>query len=570
MKMTGDGFSIKGLDSVLHAYQGRFFMNMSPTAVFMAYVDWASHYFNSPEKLLATVEAMTKAVTEVFGHGLSGEMSEEISKDSRFKNNGWAKQPFRLFAASFLTAEKFGQFIMSDVNGVTKHHEEMMCFIVRQMFQSIAPSNFIVSNPELLNQTVTQKGANLVRGFFNYLEDVARSVHERKPAGVDQFKVGKNLAVTPGKVVFKNNLIELIRYSPVTETVYPEPILIVPAWIMKYYILDLSPTNSLVRYLVAQGHTVFIISWKNPGAEERNLSMSDYVRLGVSEALDAVKFQCGNHKIHTVGYCLGGTLLVIAAAYLKSKGIDDLKSMSLLAAQTDFTEAGELTLFIDDSQVSFLEDLMNRQNYLKTDQMAGAFRLLRSNELIWYTLIHDYLKGERTQVTDLMAWNADSTRMPYTMHSEYLRSLFLKNDLFEGRYRVDGVPIAISNIHAPVFLVATKSDHVAPWQSVYKFLLPSDAESVTFVLTNGGHNAGIVSEPGHPGRSYQISIRTEGDTYIDPRTFKETTHVTQGSWWIPWQRFLAEHSGQHINPPPFRKTGKAALADAPGQYVLET
>ena len=566
--MTGNS-SIKGLDSVFHAWQGRFFMNMSPTATFMAFADWACHYLNSPEKQVETFETLGKSFMETLANGVLGAMPEEISRDPRFKDEVWSKQPFRLYAASFLAAEKFGQFLMSDVNGVTRHHEEMMCFIARQISHSLSPTNFIASNPELLSRTLSEKGANLVRGFSNWLEDLTRTIKEKKPVGMDRFKVGKNLAATPGKVVYKNRLIELIRYSPVTETVHPEPVLIVPAWIMKYYILDLSPENSLVRHLVEQGHTVFIISWKNPGVEERNLSMSDYVRLGVSEAIEAVKFQCGAQRIHTVGYCLGGTLLVIAAAYLISKGKDDLKTMTLLAAQTDFTEAGELTLFIDDSQVSFLEDLMNRQSYLKTDQMAGAFRLLRSNDLVWHTIIHDYLKGERTKVTDLMAWNADSTRMPYTMHSEYLRSLFLKNDLFEGRYKVDGVSIAISNIHVPVFLVATKNDHVAPWQSVYKFLLPSDAESVTFVLTSGGHNAGIVSEPGHPGRSYQITERKEGDTYMDPKTFKETTPVIQGSWWIPWQRFLADHSGPRITPPPFRPTGNGEFADAPGSYVLE-
>ncbi len=567
--MTGHS-SVKGLDSVFHAYQGRFFMNMSPTATFMAFADWACHFLNSPEKQLDVVDAVGRTFMEILGNGLLGQLPEEIAKDSRFRNAGWEKQPFRLYAASYLAVEKFSQFLMSDVNGVSKHHEEMMCFIARQMSHSISPANYIVSNPELFSRTLSEKGANLIRGYFNCLEDLTRRIQEKKPAGMDQFKVGKNLAVTPGKVVYKNRLIELIRYSPATATVHPEPVLIVPAWIMKYYILDLSPENSLVRYLVAQGHTVFIVSWKNPGVEERNLSMSDYVRLGVSEAIEAVKYQCGEIKVHTVGYCLGGTLLVIAAAYLKSRGIDDLKTMTLLAAQTDFTEAGELTLFIDDSQVSYLEDLMNRQNYLKTDQMAGAFRLLRSNDLIWHTIIHDYLMGERTRVTDLMAWNADSTRMPYTMHSEYLRSLFLKNDLFEGRYKVDGIPIAISNIHVPVFLVGTVSDHVSPWQSVYKFLLPSDAESVTFVLASGGHNAGIVSEPGHPGRSYQIVTRKEGETYMDPKTFKETTPVVQGTWWVPWQRFLAENSGPGITPPPFRKAGSGEFAGAPGSYVLES
>jgi polyhydroxyalkanoate synthase len=306
--------------------------------------------------------------------------------------------------------------VTHEVPGVTPHHEDVVSFATRQFLDLFSPSNFPFSNPEVIKRTAETGGANFIQGFQNWVEDVRRVAAGQPPAGSENFQVGGDVAVTPGKVVYRDDLAELIQYAPATETVLAEPVLIVPAWIMKYYILDLSPQNSLIRYLVGQGHTVFCISWRNPGAEDRNLTMADY-RSYVMAALAAVNAIVPDRKIHATGYCLGGTLLAITAAAMARASDDRLATVTLLAAQTDFTEPGELALFIDHSQVHYLESMMWNRGYLSADQMAGAFQLLRSNDLVWSRLVRDYLMGERAPMTDLMAWNADSTRMPYQMHS---------------------------------------------------------------------------------------------------------------------------------------------------------
>jgi polyhydroxyalkanoate synthase len=340
---------------------------------------------------------------------------------------------------------------------------------------------------------------------------------------------------------------------------------------MKYYILDLSPHNSLVKYLTEQGYTVFMISWKNPGPEDRDLSMEDYRELAVMAALDAVSAIVPSRKVHALGYCIGGTLLAIAAAAMARDGDERLQSATFFAAQTDFTEAGELMLFINESQLAFLEDVMWEQGFLDSRQMAGTFQLLRSNDLVWSRMVRTYLMGERDRMTDLNAWNADATRMPYRQHAEYLRRLFLDNDLAEGRFPAGGGPVALSDIRVPVFSVGTESDHVAPWRSVYKLHLLGDTE-VTFVLTSGGHNAGIVSEPGHPHRHYRVSTKQPGNHYVDPEVWLTSTPSHEGSWWPAWISWLDARSGPRVAPPRLGAPSGAyaATSDAPGTYVLES
>ena len=569
--------SVPSLDRLTHAWLGRLTLGVSPASLMSAYFDWLVHLAISPGTQAQLLERAAREFLQFTLHSCQPALNtapkpyiEVPPQDHRFSALEWQRWPFNVLCQSFLLTEQWWRNATAGIQGVSRHHEDVVSFLTRQFIDIFSPSNFPLMNPEILDATMRQGGSNIIRGMLNFIQDWERAVSGKKPVGAEAFEVGKTLAITPGKVVYRNRLVELIQYAPTTETVYAEPVMIIPAWIMKYYILDLSPHNSLVKYLVDKGHTVFIISWKNPGSEDRDLTMEDYRTLGVMDALDAISAIVPEQKVHAVGYCLGGTLLYIAAAAMARDGDARLESMTIFAAEADFTEAGELMVFIDESQVNYLENLMWEQGYLDAKQMAGAFQLLRSNDLVWSRLVHDYLLGEREPMIDLMAWNTDTTRMPYRMHSEYLRKLFLNNDLAEGRYEAGGRPVALSDIRVPIFVVGTEKDHVAPWHSVYKIHLLSDTE-VTFVLTSGGHNAGVVSEPGHPRHSYRISTKRESEKYIDPEKWQAVTPRNEGSWWPTWQDWLAGHS-RGLMPPPSMgasEKGYPPLDDAPGTYVLQ-
>jgi polyhydroxyalkanoate synthase len=563
-------------DRMLHAALGRMTSGISPAALALAWTDWTLHLAQSPGKWARLSEkALRKAgrFGEYAARAAGGDTQPCIAplpQDRRFSSEAWQQWPFNVIHQGFLLNQQWWHNVTTGIGGVSPHHEQVVSFVARQLLDVVSPVNFVATNPDVLQATVEQGGMNFVRGAAHLADDWWRVLTERPPAGAENFVPGHQVAVTPGRVVLRNRLMELIQYAPTTPDVHAEPVLIVPAWIMKYYILDLSPQNSLVKYLVDRGHTVFMISWHNPGEDDRDLGMDDYLRLGVLAALDAVSTIVPDQRINAAGYCLGGTLLAIAAAYLARRRDERIRSLTLLAAQTDFTEAGELSLFIDDSELNYLEDIMWHQGYLQTRQMAGAFQLLRSNDLVWSRIVNDYLLGQRQPLTDLMAWNADATRMPYRMHSEYLRRLFLKNDLFEGRYRVDDRPVVLADIRAPMFVVSTEADHVAPWKSVYKINLVAGAD-VTFVLTSGGHNAGIVSEPGHRGRRFRIARRTNGDPYLAPDDWVAATPTRDGSWWHAWADWLAAASRGRTAPPSLGAPdqGYAPLDAAPGRYVLE-
>lgn len=570
--------SVDPLDRVLHATEARFTGGISPASLTAAYLDWAIHLANSPAKQASLVrKAFKKSLkfTELMWCTLTGESDktciDPLPQDKRFSATAWQHMPFSATYQGFLLWQQLWHNATTDIPGVSDHSEKVVEFTTRQLLDAFSPSNYLLSNPEVLEKTFTEGGRNLLRGLYNLWQDLEHIALEQPPVGAEAFRPGKEVAVTPGKVVFRNQLIELIQYEPSTNKVQAEPMLFVPAWIMKYYILDLSPENSMVRYLVDKGFTVFMISWKNPSSQDRDLGMDDYLELGPLAAIDAIREIIPDRQIHTTGYCIGGTLLTIAAAELARRKHPYLKTMTLFAAQADFTQTGELSLFIDDSQVSYLEDMMWTRGYLDTKQMAGAFQLLRSNDLVWSRLIRYYLLGERPPMSDLMAWNADATRMPYRMHSEYLRELFLDNDLAEGRYRVRGKPVTLTDIRIPLFVVGAEQDHVAPWQSVYKIHLLADTR-ITFLLTSGGHNAGIISEPGHTHRHYRIATKSETQIYHSPEEWYAENDPQPDSWWPAWQQWLLAQSSGEESLPQMGKPDSACqvIEDAPGQYVLQT
>ena len=558
------------LDRAVDAAIGKATGGVAPTALALAYMDWALHL----SKSLDTQSELARGVADAYWRFIDYCLRacadpdcetciEPDARDNRFADDLWQTQPFRAYAQGFLLAQDWWRGATTAPRGVDKHHRQVVSFVARQLLDMTSPANFPATNPTIIARTLKEGGRNLQRGFSLWLDDLKRAGNGDPPAGAEDFVLGRDLATTPGEVVFRNELIELIRYTPQTDKVHPEPILITPAWIMKYYILDLSPENSLVRYLVENGFTVFMISWKNPNAEDCDLSLEDYRRLGVNAAIKTVS-SIAPGKLHLVGYCLGGTLAAIAAAAMARDGADQLNSLTLLAAQTDFTEAGELTLFIDEAQVTFLENVMAEQGYLDAHRMAGAFQLLRSSDLIWSKMVQNYWLGEREPMFDLMAWNADATRMPYKMHAEYLRKLFLDNDFAREKYLVDRKPVALRDVRAPIFAVGTERDHVAPWRSVYKIHAQASAD-VTFVLTSGGHNAGVVNPPGLIKRRHQIATHDDLSAYVDPDAWRAAALRHDGSWWPCWLNWLKERSSAPAPPP----ETAASLGPAPGRYVME-
>lgn len=569
------------IDRIIQAHMGKLTAGISPISLGLAFYDWAMHLSMYPGK---QTELMQEVVRNIILRsiylcecGACAECDipkpvvEPKKRDRRFENIEWDTWPFNFYQQSFLLRQNWWDKATKNIRGVSQHHQDIVNFTTRQILDFFSPSNYPWTNPQIIEKTEEEMGRNFLRGYENFIEDLFHKLNGTPRPSAQTYRPGHEVAVTPGKVIYRNRLIELIQYAPQTTKVYAEPVLIVPAWIMKYYILDLSPENSLVKYLVGKGHTVFMISWKNPDPEDSDLDFEDYLNLGVMESLDVVRAVLPDRQVHAVGYCLGGTLLMMAAAWMARHQQDKLCSVTLFASQTDFEEGGELTLFMDESQLAYLEDNMWQRGYLDGSQMAGAFNMLRSNDLIWSRMVHDYLIGERRPLNDLMAWNTDVTRMPFRMHSQYLRSLYLNNELSEGHFRINGQIITLTDIKQPVFTVSTIRDHISPWQSVYEIHLYTDTD-VTFVLTTGGHNAGIVSEPGHPGRSYQISTRKKDETYIPPTMWAETTDRHEGSWWPAWQDWLMKRSSRDkISPPSMGAPDKGykALCNAPGTYVMK-
>ncbi len=567
------------MDLPLKAAIGRLTHGISPAALALSFQDWWIHLLASPGKQAELARsAQQKGLQwllylQALAQGDAEQAGRAMVQDKRFAHPQWQQPPFNMAAQAFLLAQQWWAEAMTGVRGVSAHHEQVAEFMTRQFLDMVSPSNFVPSNPEVMEATFKSGGMNLWQGAANWWHEAMLVATNSPPPGAERFRPGEAVAVTPGKVVWRNRLIELIQYTPTTPTVHPEPVLMVPSWIMKYYILDLSPHNSMVRYLVGQGHTVFMVSWRNPGPEDSDLSMDDYLELGVLEALQAVQRAQPGRQVHLAGYCLGGTLAAIAAATLACRGESPLKSLSLLAAQTDFEQPGELGLFIDESQVAFLEDIMADHGSLDGRQMAGAFALINSKDLVWSKLVHAYLMGDTTPLDDLHAWNADATRMPARMHSEYLRRLYLNNDLGEGRYEVHGRPVVLEDVRVPMFVVGTERDHVSPWKSVYK-IHRLTRTGITFVLTTGGHNVGIVNPPRSDAMAGHIShrwaVRVADAPHIDADTWAQSAEHRAGSWWPTWHEWLAAGSGPRSKPLPVGGSGPKRLVpldDSPGTYV---
>lgn len=562
----------RALDRAIRGAVAKVTGGMSPHAITETWHDWGLHLSRSPGRQLELLGRAQANASQVMAYALGAGIKNHDNApfapkkhDHRFEDAAWDAYPFNLWKQGFLAVQDWWDHATDDIRGLQKQDADRAKFQIRQMLDLVSPSNFPLTNPEIINATTRERGTNLIEGATHFTKDLMQTLtqeHKPPPKG---FEIGPDLACTPGKVVFRNDLFELIQYAPQTEKTHPDPVLFIPAWIMKYYILDLSPQNSMVKYLVKQGFTVFMISWCNPMADQAELSLEDYRKRGVLAAMGAINKIMPDRKIHANGYCLGGTLLAIAAATMARDGEDRLASVTLMAAQVDFAEAGELLLFVDESQVAFVEDMMWEQGYLDRPQMTRTFASIRAEDLIYTRAVNRYFLGKDDLPSDLLVWNGDTTRMPARMHAEYLRGLFLENRLTAGRFSVEGRVIALKDIGLPMFVIATETDHIAPWRSVYKTKLFTDCD-LTFVLTNGGHNGGILSEPGHRGRHFRIAHRANGALYIGPDRWVAQNDTVAGSWWPEYAGWLAGQTLEMVAPP---KMGKP-LCDAPGRYVHQT
>lgn len=565
----------EAFDRSLRALAARFTQGVSPHVMLAAWFDWLSYLARAPGTRLAlswyfvALAARLARFAAVGPAAVNEPAFVPQSNDRRFRDPTWANWPYALWQQTFLAQEAWWNAATRPARGMQPKSADRVRFMARQWLDMLSPSNIPWLNPLIVEKTISESGINLVRGARYLAEDLSRLASMQAVKSATGLRVGIDIAATPGEVVYRNELMELIQYKPTTATVAAEPILIAPAWIMKYYVLDLLPHHSLVRHLVDHGFTVFMVSWRNPDAKCRDVTLDDYRTVGIGAALDAISKIVPGRRVHACGYCLGGTILAIAAATMARDADDRLASLTILAGQTDFSEAGDLMLFADESQIAFLEDMMWDQGVLDTRQMAAAFLSLRPDELIWSKAAREYILGVRDRVTDLTVWNEDRTRLPYKMHSQYLRSLFLENRLTAGRFAVAGKVIALKDIRIPAFVVGTENDHIAPWRSVYKLHLFSDND-LTFVLASGGHNTGIVSEPGPADRHYRISTRQSGVRYIDSQTWLSSSVLKEGSWWTEWIAWLDARSGAERSAPPSigaPDRGLPPLMDAPGSYI---
>jgi polyhydroxyalkanoate synthase len=492
-------------------------------------------------------------------------IAEPAKGDSRFKDDDWSSNfLFDVIKQSYLISARHIQHAVSSVEGLSEESEKKVAFFTRQYVDALSPSNFMLTNPQVLRETLASGGQNLMRGLNNLLADIEKGNGELRISMTDEsaFNLGHNVATTPGKVVYQNDLMQLIQYQPRTQQVYKRPLVIVPPWINKYYILDLRDKNSFIRWAAEQGHTVFVVSWVNPGADLANKGFDDYMREGTLAALDAVEKATGERNVNFIGYCLGGTLLGATLGYLSNKKDDRVASATFFVSLLDFSEPGELGVFIDEEQVANLERKMNERGYLEGSEMASTFNLLRSNDLVWSFVVNNYLLGKDPFPFDLLYWNADSTRMPARMHSFYLRNMYIKNLLgVPGGITLAGEPIDLSKVTLPSYFISTVEDHIAPWKTTYRGARYLRGP-VRFVLGGSGHIAGIVNPPAAKKYHYWTndSLPESADEWF------ATAQQHPGSWWEDWQKWI---DGQNAGDPKVKaRTPRNALEDAPGSYAM--
>ena len=537
-------------------------------------VDVASSYVRDPARLVESQRQLWNGYIDLFQSATRRFLGEESKpvvepsrSDKRFKDPEWQNNlVFDLLKQSYLIASQWLTQQVQATQGIDAHTRKKADFYVRQFANAFSPSNFLLTNPEVLRTTLASNGENLVQGMQHLLEDVERGNGKLQIQQTDMkaFRLGENIALTPGKVVYQNDLIQLLQYEPTTEKVHKRPLLIFPPWINKYYILDLTPEKSFVKWAVAQGFTVFVVSWVNPDAQLAMKSFESYMFDGVYDALEAVEKATGEKEVNAIGYCIGGTLLASSLAHMAAKGDKRIKSATFFATQVDFTEAGDLQVFIDEEQISEVEQQMEAHGgVLEGSAMASTFNMLRSNELIWSYVVNNYLLGREPVPFDLLYWNADATRMPAKMHIFYLRECYLRNNLAEGRMELGGVNLDLSKVTIPVYLQSSREDHIAPYNSVYKATRLFSGP-VKFIIAGSGHIAGVINPP--TAQKYQYWTNDERPS--TPDAWLAGATETPGSWWPDWHNWIRETAGEQV---PARVPGDRelrVLEAAPGSYVM--
>jgi polyhydroxyalkanoate synthase len=535
--------------------------------------DVAQYWTSDPARMVELQTRLGKTYLDLWANAAKRMMGAPATpivaqdpKDKRFADPEWSSNPFFDFLKqAYLLSTDWAERLVREAKDLDPHTRQKAEFYVRQIGNALSPSNFLLTNPELLRETFGSNAENLARGMHMLAEDIQAGGGDLKIRQSDSsmFEVGRNLALTPGKVIFQNELMQLIQYTPSTKKVLKQPVLIVPPWINKFYILDLTPEKSFISWCVDQGLTVFSISWVNPDARLAAKSFEDYMRGGPLAALDAIKRATGESNVHTVGYCVGGTLLAVTLAYMAAVRDKRMTSATFFATQVDFTHAGDLKVFVDEKQLAALERRMVEQGYLEGSQMATAFNMLRSNDLIWPYVINNYLKGKAPFPFDLLYWNSDATRMPAGNHSFYLRNCYLENKLTAGEMKIGGKTLDLGKVKTPIYNLATREDHIAPPRSV---LLGSKffGGPVRFVLAGSGHIAGVINPPHKIKYQYWTGEKPQGD---DLNAWLANAKEHPGSWWPDWQKWLRQHDPAEV---PARKPGGGklkAIEDAPGSYV---